>query len=133
LVLLQNNEFHFRFVITGGPTMTVRLVKRSTPEPIGWLLPIPTGTDVTLAEHPIEGQRFYFKVEADGQAYSFYIATEPEAWQPVAEGVDGRILSTPFAGGFVGTYIGMYASSDGQPSSNTADFDWFEYIGLDEN
>ena len=112
---------------------TVRLVKRSTPEPSLRLLPIPTGTDVIIAELPIEGNRFHFKMEADGQSYSFYIATEPEAWQPVAEGIDGRILSTPFAGGFVGTYIGMYASSNGQPSTNTADFDWFEYVGLDEN
>jgi len=133
LVLLQNNEFHFRFVITGGAVTTVRLVKRSTPEPSLGLLPIQTGTDVTLVERPIGGDRFYFKVEADGQAYSFYIATEPEAWKPVAEGVDGRILSTPFAGGFVGAYIGMYASSNGQPGANTADFDWFEYVGLDEN
>jgi alpha-N-arabinofuranosidase len=133
LVLLQNNEFHFRFVITGGAATTVRLVRRATPEPILRLGPIPTGTDVTLAERPIEGNRFYFKVEADGQAYSFFIATEPEAWQPVAEGVDGRLLSTPYAGGFVGAYIGMYASSNGQKSTNTADFDWFEYTGLDEN
>jgi alpha-N-arabinofuranosidase len=131
LVLLQNNEFHFRFIITG--TATVCLVRRSTPEPALQLLPISTGTDVVLAEFPIQGNRFYFKVEAHGQDYSFYIATEPEAWQPVAEGVDGRILSTPFAGGFVGSYIGMYASSNGQPSTNTADFDWFEYVGLDEN
>ena len=133
LVLLQNNEFHFRFIITGGAATTVRLVKRSTPEPSLGLLPIQTGTDVTLVERPIEGDRFYFKVEADGQAYNFYIATKPEAWEPVAEGVDGRILSTPFAGGFVGAYIGMYASSNGQPSDNMADFDWFEYVGLDEN
>jgi len=108
-------------------------VKRSTPEPNPRLLPIPIGTDVILAEFPVEGNRFYFKVQADGQSYNFYIATEPEAWQPVAEGVDGRILSTPFAGGFVGTYIGMYASSNGQPSTNMADFDWFEYVGLDQN
>jgi xylan 1,4-beta-xylosidase len=133
LVLLQNNEAHFRFVIAGGAATTVRLVKRSAPEPVMRPLPISAGTDVILAELPIESRRFYFKVEADGQAYSFYIATEPEAWQPVAEGVDGRILSTPWAGGFVGTYIGMYASSNGQPSTNTADFDWFEYIGLDED
>jgi alpha-N-arabinofuranosidase len=71
-------------------------------------------------------------VEADGQAYSFYIATELESWQPVAEAVDGRILSTSVAGGFVGAYIGMYASSNGQPCANFADFDWFEYVGLDE-
>jgi alpha-N-arabinofuranosidase len=135
LVLLQNNEFHFRFVVTvAEAATTVRLVKRSTPEPNPRLLPIQTGTDVTLAERPIEGNRFYFKVEADGQAYSFYIATEPEVFeQPVAQGVDGRVLSTPFAGGFVGAYIGMYASSNGQPSTNHADFDWFEYNGLEED
>jgi alpha-N-arabinofuranosidase len=131
LVLLQNNEFHFRFIITGGTA--VRLVKHAAPEPNSRIMPIQNGVEETLAERPIEGDRFYFKVEADKQAYSFYIATEPEAWQAVAEGVDGRILSTPFAGGFVGTYIGMYASSNGQPSTNVADFDWFEYVGLEEN
>jgi xylan 1,4-beta-xylosidase len=46
--------------------------------------------------------------------------------------VDGRILSTPVAGGFVGTYIGMYASSNGQASTNRAYFDWFDYLGQDE-
>jgi beta-xylosidase len=38
----------------------------------------------------------------DGQADRFYVATELDAWQPVADAVDGRILSTPVAGGFVG-------------------------------
>ena len=51
----------------------------------------------------------------------------------LAENVDGRILSTPVAGGFVGAYIAMYASSNGQTSTNYADFDWFEYIGLDDS
>lgn len=31
------------------------------------------------------------------------------------------------AGGFVGTYIGMYASSNGQISENHAGFDYFDY------
>jgi len=133
LVLLQNNEFQFRFVVTGGAATTVQLVKHSAPQPNSRVMPIQNGREETLAELPIESSRFYFKVAADGQVYSFYIATAPEAWQPVAEGVDGRILSTPIAGGFVGTYIGMYASSNGQPSTNMADFDWFEYVGLEEN
>ena len=111
----------------------MRLIRYSAAEPVSMFMPVTAGTEVILSEFPIEGDRFYFKVEADGQAYSFYIATEPEVWQPVAEGVDGRILSTPIAGGFVGAYIGMYASSNGLPSTNTADFDWFEYTGLDEN
>jgi alpha-N-arabinofuranosidase len=53
-------------------------------------------------------------------------------WSQVAEAVYGRILSTPVAGGFLGTYIGMLASSNGFLSKNSVDFDWFDYIGLDE-
>ena len=89
------------------------------------------GEESLLAEQPIGEGRVYFKVEAYGQDYSFYVGTHPGTWQPVAEAVDGRILSTPVAGGFVGAYVGMYASSNGQPSENVADFDWFEYVGLD--
>jgi alpha-N-arabinofuranosidase len=120
IVLLQNNNFHFRFVITQaeGNRAIVRLTKREN------------GEETILAEQPIEAERIYFKVEALGQDYNFYIATVPEAWQAVAQAVDGRILSTPMAGGFVGAYIGMYASSNGQPGQNVADFDWFEYREL---
>ena len=120
IVLLQNNNFHFRFVVTGSDSETavVRLIKRER------------GQETTLAEQPIAGSKFYFKVEAIGQAYSFYVATVAEQWQPIAVAVDGRILSTPVAEGFVGAYIGMYASSNGQPSKNVADFDWFEYVGM---
>ena len=119
LVLIQNNDFHFRFVITQAATPVLRLIKRSY------------GKEEILTEQPVNAAKLYLKVEAHEQAYSFYFAEEPEAWQTLAEDVDGRILSTPVAGGFVGAYIAMYASSHGQPSTNHADFDWFEYIGLD--
>jgi alpha-N-arabinofuranosidase len=71
----------------------------------------------------------YLKVEACGQAYQFYVAEQPEAWQSFGNPVDGRVLSTPVAGGFTGAYLGMYASSNGIPSDTVADFDWFEYNG----
>jgi alpha-N-arabinofuranosidase len=80
----------------------------------------------------LTAERCYLKVEAHEQTYSFYATSEPDQWQPIAEDVDGRILSTPVAGGFVGAVIAMYASSNGQASDNVADFDWFEYTGLDE-
>jgi xylan 1,4-beta-xylosidase len=119
LVLLQNNNFHYRFVVTQETSNVVRLIKCAH------------ATEETLAEQPAQAGRVYLKVEARGQDYNFYIAHEPDQWRPVAEKVDGRILSTPVAGGFVGTCIGMYASSNGQPSTNRADFDWFEYAGFD--
>jgi xylan 1,4-beta-xylosidase len=51
----------------------------------------------------------FLKIEAEGDRYSFFFAVEPDDWQPVLEGADGKVLSTRVAGGFVGTMLGMYA------------------------
>lgn len=120
LALLQNHDHNFLFVAAGdgGGGRTVRVVRREK------------GVNSLLGEAPIAGAgRIYLKVEAKGQNYSFFAAAEPEAWLPVALDADGRILSTPVAGGFTGAYIGMYASGNGDVSANAADFDWFEYTG----
>ena len=74
-------------------------------------------------------KRLYLKVEAIGQDYNFYVASVAGEWTVLREHVDGRTLSRTNAGGFVGTYIGLYASSNGKASKNVADFDWFEYKG----
>jgi xylan 1,4-beta-xylosidase len=123
LVLLQNNNFHFRLVVTkenaNGNTVA-QLIKREN------------GTDTVLGTQPIACTFTTFKVIAIGQDYSFYIAAidNETAWAPLAENVDGRILSTTTADGFIGAYIGMYASSNGHESNNHADWDWFEYEEL---
>ncbi len=126
LVLLQNDNHQFRFTCTlddeGQPVLQV--IRREA------------GQEQILAQAVVSGPEYHLKVEAIGQDYSFYYneraqsPPELEAWQPLAERADGRILSTPVAGGFTGAYIGLYASSHGQPSDNTADFDWFDYEGL---
>jgi xylan 1,4-beta-xylosidase len=41
-----------------------------------------------------------------------------------------RLLSTEVTGGFIGTYVGMYARApSGDPSPPPAAFDWFDYQG----
>jgi xylan 1,4-beta-xylosidase len=120
LVLVQNNDFHFRFVIMHENETIIRLIKRSY------------GKDEILATQPLLAGRCILKVTAHEQDYSFYFSTDGQ-WQALAENIDGRILSTPVAGGFVGAYIAMYASSNGQPSANHADFDWFEYSEMDSS
>ena len=119
IVLLQNNDFHFRCVLTleHGDTV-IQLVRRRA------------GQEEILGKKPVSGRRLYVRVEAVEQDYSFYFATSPEAWETLAEKVDGRILSTDLARSFVGAYIGMYASSNGRESENVADFYWFEYVGV---
>ena len=116
LVLIQNNDFHFRFVVMHENENIIRLIKRSH------------GKDETLATQPLHTNRCTLKVTAHEQDYNFHFSTGGQ-WQTLAENIDGRILSTPVAGGFVGAYIAMYASSNGQPSTNHADFNWFEYRG----
>jgi DNA-binding transcriptional LysR family regulator len=117
-VLVQNNDFHFRVesLLSDG-RRCIRLTRRHAAQ------------EEILAEQPLEGDRVYLKVAAVGQAYSFWFGTSPDNWGVLKEDVDGRTLSRTTAGGFVGTYIAMYASGNGTPSSNVADFDWFEYTG----
>lgn len=115
LMLTQNHNFHYLFVVTQSTQPVVRLLRRAH------------SSEEILAERPITAGTTYLKVEAHEQSYNFYVAESPSKWCALAEDVDGRILSTPVAGGFVGAYIAMVASSNGQPSTNYADFDWFEY------
>lgn len=119
LVLLQNNDYQYRMEYgRSGPGATIRLVQRKG------------GEEMILAKQAADAGRLYLKVEAVGQAYSFYFGTEPGAWISLFADADGTLLSSDVAGGFVGAYLGMYASSNGRTSTNAADFDWFEYAEL---
>jgi alpha-N-arabinofuranosidase len=120
LVLLQNNDFQLRCVVTlGAEGRVVRLIRRAA------------GTDQQVAEKAVPDGRVQLAVEAHDQSYQFRYADSAGTWSPIGGPVDGSVLSTEVAGGFIGAYLGMYASSDGQISSNAADFDWFEYRGLE--
>ena len=54
------------------------------------------------------------KVEGNGRFYSFHYAIGNGGWQTLAQGCDGINLSTKVAGGFVGTMIGLYATTKKQ-------------------
>jgi alpha-N-arabinofuranosidase len=119
LVLLQNCDFQIRMEYTRmNDRAVIRLLKRVA------------GEDQTWSIQEVETKRMFLKIEVYGQSYNFYYALEPEEWHVLYENVDGRILSTEVAGGFTGSYIGMYASSNGRESQNVADFDYFEYVSL---
>ena len=54
----------------------------------------------------------FLKVEGKARFYNFYYkTTEKGAWILLAKDIDGTLLSTKEAGGFVGTYLAMYTSS----------------------
>jgi xylan 1,4-beta-xylosidase len=49
------------------------------------------------------------EIEGKGGRFMFRYRSDDETWRELGGEVDGRILSTKEAGGFVGTYLGMYA------------------------
>lgn len=122
LVVIQNNENYYRLEITKKEDQEiVRLIKREQ------------GIEEELARAEVELRPVYLGVVARGQDYSFYFGPDDDDLEPLFEKADGRILSTDRAGGFVGTYLGMFATSNHKPSRNYADFDWFHYEDITDN
>ncbi len=120
LVLIQNEDYHFRYekTLEQGENI-LRLVKREA------------GKDTVLAKARCEQVGIYLTIVAKQQELYFLFGNTAKCSIVLASAIDARILSVDVAGGFVGTCIGMYASSNGAESTNYADFDWFEYVGSD--
>jgi alpha-N-arabinofuranosidase len=72
------------------------------------------GTTRTLATREVEGSdTLRLKIEGDEGAYGFAFDTgDGRGWQSLARDVDGTVLSTDRAGGFVGTLLGPYARDE---------------------
>lgn len=110
MVLFYSDEFHFRFVKTAH---TLELIQRKA------------GQESSLAKIECHASTVTLEISAVGQEYRFVFALE--GVKHTLATVNGSMLSAATAGGFVGTYIGLYASSNGIPSSNTAHFTDFAY------
>jgi len=79
-----------------------------------------------LAEQEVCAEKITFSIRQAGQTASLsYDAGTGE--QVLVSGLSTKFLSTESAGGFVGCTVGMYATADGEKSSNTAWFDGISY------
>lgn len=83
------------------------------------------------AEEIPEG-RLYLFVEGGVGKYHFYYGLSERSMLPLALEEDGTILSTVVADGYVGSYLGMYASCGQEQTGNAADYDWFRYEIIEE-
>ena len=82
---------------------------------------------VTLASHEIDADSLLLKVDGKGLDFSFSYSINGKDWVVVKANVDCSKNGFVDGGRFTGMLVGMYASSNGQPSKNHADFDWFDY------
>lgn len=80
-----------------------------------------------LGELCWEADTVVLEIRAQGQSHSFTAIDAAGGRHLLAEGIDGSFLGSETAGGFVGAYIGMFATGNGEEGENYAAFDWFDY------
>lgn len=68
-----------------------------------------------------------WKVVAEGTAYAFYYSINGLDFLPFDKTGSNHILSKKYTG----AYLGIYATSNGKPSEDFADFDWVTYQGFE--
>jgi xylan 1,4-beta-xylosidase len=116
LTVIMNEEYHTDLVLTKRNARTCIVLRRN----IGSLI-------TEIVEVECDSLSVYMKIETDPEFYFFYFRTsEDEEWITLGK-AETRHHSTEIAGGFTGTYIGMYATANGTESENNARFDWFRY------
>lgn len=88
-------------------------------------------TIVGTCAWPEKADKYYLKIVGNGARYSFYLGISETEWKEAAIDVEGGFLGSETAGGFVGTYIGMFASGGGTTKDKYAAFDYFVYKGVE--
>lgn len=119
MMLIQSGKFNIRYVrrqINGKQELAVIKIEK--------------GEETTLASCELNTLETYLTIIQEGQKLQFLYGEDETCSHQLIADVDASLLSTEKAGGFVGTCLGMYASSNGKPSEKYAEFDWFEYLGL---
>ncbi|WP_433509703.1 glycoside hydrolase family 43 protein [Nonomuraea sp. CA-143628] len=117
LAVFQNQDHHATLALTvdgGGRAQVVLTVRQA-------------GTSTRLASLPVATGEVVLAVEGDEARYAFRLK-EPDTGRWISLGeVERSCLSTERAGGFVGVYLGLYATSNGRSTDGRAYARWFDY------
>ncbi len=124
LIIFQD-EGHFYFLAASvqNNKNVIQLFK-STPKEKSMTL---------LKETPLASKngKVRLRIRSEADLYAFDFSADGKSWTLMEDKVDGKFLSTKVAGGFTGCLYGLYATSSGIPSDNTASFRYLRYIGND--
>jgi len=123
IAVIQDDRFHYAFVKGFEDGLPVLKLYRTE-----------NGVRSLIAEVEPDAsvKTLYLAVQGNTDFYRFYYGYRERERIPVGEPVPGSLLSSNVNEGFTGAYIGMYASSNKVKSDNHADFDWFQYYGMEE-
>jgi alpha-N-arabinofuranosidase len=119
LTLRANEANHYEVrVVIDGAGRAVELVTRVD------------GAATRLALEPLDDGPVILGVDAQPERYDVWYAQGGQR-RSLGSALTAP-LSSERAGGFTGVYFGLYATSGGARGMPPADFDWFEYVPLDD-
>jgi len=121
LAVRQSEDDHVRVFVTGADGEKERR---------GVAVHRQGGVETTLGELSLAGaaeESVTLTVSARGQDYTLLAGAAGDEPATVAV-VDGRTLDSVAAGGFLGLWVGVYATSNGRPTATTAHVELFEYV-----
>ena len=104
LAAFQNENHHFYFGVRRTSDQWSIFLERAAGDPPAAI--------AEQALHPGDAGRIELRIEADGRPYSFSYRLGAGDWVTLAGEIDGSILSTEVAKGFVGAYVGMHTRLD---------------------
>lgn len=132
IILLQSEDWQYRFEIflaaSAAPSLRLVCAKGKEDEAIQ------CEDAAAQPEHASQlikpGKSFILAASCEEMKLSFYYGEDQYSLKQFASGIDGRILSTEYAGGFVGTLAGVFASGNGRDTENYCDVFWAEYTQI---
>ncbi|MDA3892133.1 MAG: glycoside hydrolase family 43 protein [Salinivirgaceae bacterium] len=114
MILYRRSTCHYQFVKEKNALVVIKTIK---------------GKKTEEARVPYSGKNVILKAEGNGLKLQFSYGSSENEMKAIEEIQDMSVISFEVAEGFNGSYVGMYATSSGNPSKEKAKFNWFEYKG----
>lgn len=125
IILLQSEDFNYRLEIycSASGDLALRLLKAAGKDK----------EDEIIKTEKISAREksIVLAARCEEMKISFYYGKDQYSLTCFADDLDSRVLSTEYAGGFVGSLAGVFATGNGKDTDNYADILWAEYKGLE--
>jgi alpha-N-arabinofuranosidase len=122
LIILQSEDYQYRlekYLSPNGNCM-LRLIKAAGKE----------DEIIASAECPKDAGSLTLAAVNKDMKLSFFYGKDKDSLKCLKDNMDARILSTEYAGGFVGSLAGIFATGNGHNTGNYADVILSDYKGL---
>lgn len=116
LVALQNENFQYQLILRNDSIVLLKVFNQNRK----------IHTEHVIQSFPYNRNKVFLAMKNDRMKLQFYFGNGENDVIPIGEIQDASVLSSTKSGGFIGAYVGMYASSNGMKSYNAAYFNYFE-------